>query len=240
MRMKPPRPRIILTLVCLVLMGGACQAGVYVSAQTTTPFTASTPFSIPACNATIYFAIDGSYSQAALENDTWVFSGLVFINSVTLNSFNVSAQDCNVTLYFSELFRGYLRGQEAGLLQYNLTGPGIQRFNFGLSPSFTANPRYRDLMVRFSSEFFTNSSEVARLGEGWQLASDGTVTVDGAVTGASIMYVDYSNMYKDTSLPFYLQHSVTLTAVSLMFAVVVIGLVLRFKPGKKPRVEESR
>jgi hypothetical protein len=240
--MKPLRFSLMFSLVGLALIGMACPTGLYAyaSAQTSTPFTTATPFSIPAYNATVFFAIDGSYSQAVLENDTWVFNGLAFSNSVTLNSFNVSAQDCNVTLYFSGVFRGYLRGQEAGLLQYNVTGPGIQRFNFGLDPNFAVNPRYRDLMVRFSSEFFTNSSEVARMGEGWQLAADGTVTVDGAATGASIMYVDYSNMYKDASLPFYIQHSVTITAVASMLAVAALGIVLRFRLARSKPEEETQ
>jgi hypothetical protein len=157
-----------------------------------------------------------------------------------VNSFNVSARDCNVTLYFSGIFRGYLKAQDSGLLQFNVTGSGVQHFNFGLSPNFAANPKYRDLMVRFSSEFFTNSSEVARMGEGWQLGPDGTVTVTGAVTGASIMYVDYSNMYNDTTQPFYVQHAVTLAAVGSMLAIVAVGLALRFRVNKSNLVEAQK
>jgi hypothetical protein len=154
-----------------------------------------------------------------------------------VNSFNVSAHDCNVTLYFSGIFRGYLKAQDSGLLQYNVTGSGIQRFNFGLSPSFATNPKYQDLRVRFSSEFFTNSSEVIHQGEGWQLAADGTITVTGATTGASIMYVDYSNIYNDTSLPFYVQHWVTLTAVGLVLVIMAVGTVLRFRFNKAKPTE---
>lgn len=239
MPIKPRRQRLLLTLACLALISAICPACNFVSAQTSNAFTAATPFSIPACNATVYFALDGTYNEAALENGTWVFKGLTFSDGVTINSFNVSACDCNVTLYFSGIFRGYLKAQDSGLLQYNVTGVGVQRFNFGLSPNFAANPQYRDLMVRFSSEFFTNSSEVARMGEGWQLAPDGTVTVTGAVTGASIMYVDYSNMYNDTTQPFYVQHAVTLAAVGVVLAIVAVGLVLRFR-AKKSSVEAQK
>lgn len=239
MSITPRRCSLILIFSCLALTA-AIPAGNIASAQTSTAFTAATPFSIPACNSTLFFALDGTYSQAVLVNGTWVFKGLSFSNSVSLNSFNVSAHDCNVTLYFSGIFRGYLQAQDSGLLQYNTTGSGMQRFNFGLSPNFAANPKYRDLMVRFSSEFFTNSSEVARMGEGWQLSPDGTITVTGVVNGASIFYVDYSNMYNDTSQPFYVQHAVTLAAVGAMLAVVAVGVVLRFrlyksKPAEAPR-----
>jgi hypothetical protein len=205
------------------------------SARAATAFTVDTAFSIPAFNATVFFELDGTYTQATLQNDTWTFKGLMFSNSVSLSSFSVSAQNCNVTLYFSGLFRGYLRAGEAGLLQYNVTGAGVQRFNFGLSPSFATDVRYRDLMVRFSSEFFTNSSEVVNEGEGWRLSSDGSVTVTSAVTGASIMYVDYSQMYNDSTKPFYVQHSVTIVAVALVLLLVAVGLALRFR--SKKRVE---
>lgn len=237
---KPRRQRLMLMLVYLTLVGVTFPSGNPVSAQTTTAFTTSTPFNIPAYNATFFFAQDGTYTQATLENDTWVFKGLSFSNAVTLNSFNASAHDCNVTLYFSGIFRGYLRAQDSGLLQYNVTGPGLQRFNFGLSPNFAANPKYRDLMVRFDSAFFTNSSEVVRMGDGWQLAADGTVTVMGAVTGASIFYVDYSNMYSDTSLPFYVQHWVTIAAVALMLTVAAVGVALRLRFSKAKPAEASR
>jgi hypothetical protein len=233
----PRRLSLTLILVCLALIALTVSTCTTVSAQTTTAFTAATPFSITAYNATVFFVQDGAYTQAVLENDTWVFKGLCFADTVSIDSFNVSAHDCNVTLYFSGIFRGYLRAQDSGLLQYNVTGAGDQGFNFGLSPNFAANPKYRDLMVRFSSEFFTNSSEVARMGEGWQLAPDGTVTVTGAVTGASIFYVDYSNMYNDTTQPFYVQHAVTLAAVGAMLAVVAVGAVLRFQLHKSKPLE---
>jgi hypothetical protein len=234
-----PSRRLSLTLilVCLTLIGTISSTCTITSAQTSTAFTTDTPFSIPAYNATVFFVQGGTYDQASLLNDTWFFKGLSFSDTVTLKSFSVSAHDCNVTLYFSGIFRGYLRAQDSGLLQYNVTGPGVQRFNFGLSLNFAANQKYRDLMVRFSSEFFTNSSEVARMGEGWQLASDGTITVMGAVTGASIFYVDYSNMYNDTTQPFYVQHAVTLGAVAVMLAIAVVGVVLRFRLHKSKPAE---
>lgn len=238
MPITPQRHSLIPALLCLALIAASFTTGIFTSAQTLTAFNSSTPFSIPAYNATVYFALDGTYNEASLENDTWVFKGLCFSDTVTLKEFNVSAHDCNVTLYFSGLFRGYLKAQDSGLLQYNVTGTGLQRFNFGLSPSFAINQKYRDLMVRFSSEFFTNSSEVARQGEGWQLAADGTVTVTGASTGASIRYVDYSNI-NNTSLPFYLQHWVTITAVTLMLAIVAAGLLIRFKLHRSSRPEDQ-
>lgn len=227
------RLSLILIISCLVLTGTTLQKNNSVGAQNVTPFTPKIPFNIPAYNATIYFALDGTYNEAELQNDTWVFKGLNFSNSVSLNSFKASAQNCNVTLYFSGIFRGYLKAQESGLLQYNVSGCGVQRFNFGLSPSFGVNRQYRDLMVRFSSEFFTNSSEVANEGEGWQLATDGTLTVTEATTGASIMYVDYSNIYDNSTLPLYLRHSVTIVAVALMLTLVAISLALRFRQRTK-------
>ncbi|MGE5555535.1 MAG: hypothetical protein ACM3UY_04635 [Methanocella sp.] len=228
---------ITLIAACLVLIGITLLINNQVYAQESISFSSQTPFNIPSYNATIFFAQDGTCNQATFENDTWVFRGLCFSNSVALDSFKVSARDCNVTVYFSGIFRGYLKAQESGLMQYNVTGAGEQQFNFGLSPNFGVNQKYRDLRVRFSSEFFTNSSEVVREGEGWQLGEDGTITVTGAVTGASILYADYSNIYGAASLPFYMRHSVTLAAVSAMLVLVAIGVALRFREGKIKRLE---
>ena len=239
MSAKLLRPSLMLILFCLILIGTTFTINNTALAETTT-FTSETQFQIPNYNATVFFTEDGTYSQAVLDNDTWAFKELTLSNSVYLNVFNVSAQDCNITIYFSSIFRGYLRAQDSGLLQYNVTGHGIQRFNFGLSPSFGTNIKYRDLFVRFSTEFFTNNTDVVHPGEEWQLATDGTVTVRGATTGVSIRYVDYTNQYNDTTLPFYMQHWVAITAVSLFLAMIVIGVVLRFKAQRTLQIEAKR
>jgi hypothetical protein len=233
------RPSLMLILFCLALIGTTFSINNSAIAETTT-FTSETPFRIPNYNSTLFFTENGTYSQAILDNDTWVFKGLTLSNSVHLSIFNVSAQNCNITIYFSGLFRGYLRAQDSGLLQYNVTGDGIQRFNFGLGHSFGTNIKYRDLFVRFSSEFFTNNTDVIHPGEGWDLATDGTITVRGATTGVSIMYVDFTNQYTDSTLPFYMQHWVTITAVSLFLAMIAIGVVLRFKTQKTLQMEAKQ
>lgn len=226
MSLKLKKFRILL-LSYLIFMGTVfLNDPVFVGASGS--FTSQTSFAIPDCNATIFFVIEGTYGRAVLENNTWVFTDLTFSNSVYLKAFQVSAKDCNLSIYFSELFRGYLKNQDSGLIQYNVSGAGVQQFNFGLSPSFGLNPKYRDLMVRFSSEFFINST-VVNEGEGWQIQSDGTITITGAISGASILYIDFSNQYVDSTLPFYAQHSVTIGAVILLVSIIVVGGVLRFR-----------
>lgn len=95
-------------------------------------------------------------------------------------------------------------------------------------------------MVKFNSDFFTNDSGVVPQGEGWGLAADGTVTVTGATTGASIMYVYYSKLYNETTLPFYLQHAITFVAITVLLAVVAVGVFLRFRVHKSKPSEAQR
>jgi hypothetical protein len=195
-------------------------------------FTPETPFSIPNSNGTIYFAINGTYSRALLENNTWIFSDLQLSNLQTLKTFNVSVQNCSMTIILSEGLTGYYKQAQPGLVQYNVTGPGIQVFNFGLNPSFGLSSKYRDLMVFFTTNLFTNGSDIRAIGDGWQVASDGTITIAGVTKNATIIYVDYSPVFNDTTLPFYQNHSVTITAVILSIAMMIIGIMIKIKDQK--------
>jgi hypothetical protein len=211
------------------------------SAQTYTAFTPETAFNIPEFNGTIYFAINGTYSRALLDNNTWVFNDLQLSNSRTLKSFNVSVQNCNITIILSEGYSGYNGAQSdrSGRVEYNVTGHGIQAFNFGLSPSFGLSSRYRDLIVVFSTGAYT-SRNASAVGDGWQISLDGTITVTNATTGVSILYRDYSQEFTKTNMPFYQKHSVTITAAALVAAIVIVSLVLKLDSQKNRRAEGNK
>ena len=99
-----------ITLICiaaiiLVLVSAESQA------KTPTSFTHETPFSIPDYNSTIYFASNGSYTQAKLENNTWIFSNLQISNitasffgdqlpivSTPIESMRISAKNCTIRM----------------------------------------------------------------------------------------------------------------------------------------------
>ena len=207
-------------------------------AQTAASFTPDTPFNIPDCNGTIYFAFNGSCAQARLENSTWVFSDLQLAYSTPVASLRVGTKNCNITI---TSFSVFLASQNAGAMHYNVTGPGIQTFNFGLSPAFGLNPKIRDLMVFLDSDPLTQNNDSggqsAPEGSGWTLSEDGTITVTGAAAEAFIFYSDHSSQLIDNDLPFYQSHPVLMASLVLVAGVVLVGVAVKVKstrPGGKP------
>ena len=67
-------------------------------AQTTTAFTPADKFLVPAYNGSISFAVNGTYSNAAFENNTWTFTNLHLNRSTLLENFEISTQNSNVTV----------------------------------------------------------------------------------------------------------------------------------------------
>jgi hypothetical protein len=220
-------------------------------AKTPTSFTHDTPFSIPDCNGTIYFASNGSYTQAKLENNTWVFSNLQLntnsawffgiqrpIIPTPIESMRISAKNCNITitsLYLfneeqsEELFNNsYFLRQKRASVRYNVTGLGTQTFNFGLSPTFGQNPLVSNVRVQLDL-YLTNQSNINPQRDGWTILNDGTVNVTAAKTQALITCRDYSSQLIDEDLPFYQSHSVLTLWLVLVAGIVLIGVALRVK-----------
>ena len=56
-------------------------------AQTNISFKPSDKFSIPAYNGSIRFAVNGIYSNATFENNTWTFTNLYLNGSQPLENF---------------------------------------------------------------------------------------------------------------------------------------------------------
>ncbi len=227
--------------------------------QPTNSFTPETVFVIPKWNATINFAFNGNYSEAHIKNDTWVFNNLQ-INSYTawffggqqqidqapIDSIEIGAKNCNITivaLYVTNqtvsqnaFNNSFLSGQRMGQVQYNVTGSGSQSFNFKLSPVFGQNPHIRDIVVLLDDFFNTNTSQgFNQRGEGWDVLSDGTVTVTGATSSATIMCRDYSSKLMDQNLPFYNAHSVLTVSLLLVVGIAAVGLAVYVKTIRKEK-----
>ena len=236
--------------LCILWVDGGAQA------QRVVSFTPDSPFSIHVCNATIHFAFNGSYSQAKLEDNTWVFSNLQVnstrtwffgdwrpINPSMVETFRVSAKSCNVTiisLFVSQGQDEQIVGnynafcQRMGSMTYNVSGPGVQSVNFDLSPSFGQNPRIRDVFVMLDRDL-TGRSDANQQSDGWSISSDGTLTVTGATTEANIMCRDYSSLLIDESLPFHENHSVLVVSLVLVAGTVVFGVIIRNNSLKERR-----
>jgi len=235
--------KLSLALILCVAIVNTLPTNNLVKAQTTTSFSANTPFSIPEYNGTIYFSENGTYSSATLENNTWVFTDLRLSTLRTLKAFNVSIHDCNITLRAPNFFvvynitdyensrdyTGYLFTEISGMITYNVTGTGTQSFNFGLGPSFGLDYKYRDMMVLLDTDIFGSPSPE---GEGWKVARDVTIIITGATTSATITYANYSQTF-NADTPFYQRHSVTITALALVTIMAALSASITVKRRKE-------
>jgi len=240
-----------LATICIVIV-----SLVWVSfearAQTTVSFNSNTPFTIPNGNGTIYFAFNGSYSRAELEGDTWVFSDLqltdgvglfgdLIANPPLLKSFRVSTRNCNITITaLFVLIRSqddgdsgedyFTRSGDMGYVGYNVTGPGIQTFNFGLSPTFGLSPRARHVTVRLDRDLIEYNTTQQK--DGWNISNDGTITITGSTRQAFISCSDYSSKLIDENLPLYQNRPVLISSLVLVAIVVLVGVGVRVKSAR--------
>ena len=111
-------------IVCLFVAGYSCIYST-VQAQTIMNLAPSDQFTIPNINGTINFAIDGSYTNAILTNNSWEFANLHLdgMRNLTFGSFKVSAQNSNVTI---TSYISFNENDEQGQLNYSVAGKGTQ------------------------------------------------------------------------------------------------------------------
>jgi hypothetical protein len=186
-------------------------------AQNNTSFSPADKFQIPSYNGTVSFAVNGSYSQAALYNDSWAFQSLSMNRSTTLNNFLVSAQNCNVTIfsYTASNTTQTLR------LRYLVTGDGKQIFNFG-----------QILGVQNSLDWYVvhtinGKSIFLTPGVDWTISPNGTVVVNAATGNFSVVHFNSGDTaLLNSNLPFYEQHSVAITTSAVVAVVLVLAVVI--------------
>ena len=205
----------------------------YSRAQTNTPLTSTDKFAIPAFNGTISFAVNGTYSNATLENNTWTFSNLLLNGSQLLENFKISAQNSNVEILSFTLFN-FTR--HTSRLRYTVEGQGKQIVNLGINT--TQNGEWNSLdwsVIKNNNVFMTEN-------EGWSITHDGTVTVDGVVGNVSIVYWGFLQNLPSSNLPFYLQHSVAITIVAATAVVISVAVAIKMVNQKQSnkQVKDTR
>jgi hypothetical protein len=210
----------VVVLAGLVLLSFGAQA------QNTTAFAPDTPFVIPERNETIYFAANGTFTDAQLANNSWVFRNLQLTNSPSVAFLRVSTANCNITI---SSFSGIITTQNSGAIHYNVTGAGTQTFNFGLTPAFAQSPKSHLITVRFNQSQYPDYHPE---GDGWTLSADGTITVADAVNDTYIFYRDFSSQLPDEQLPFYQNHAVLVLVSLSVGAIVLVGVVVKLKTSR--------
>ena len=188
----------------------------YTKAQTNISFTPADKFSIPAYNGTISFAVNGTYSNATFENNTWIFTNLLLNRSRLLENFVISTKNSNVTI------RSYGTTSntevQSATLRCVVEGHGEQILNFGLGSG-------KGELEWFIS--FDGSSAGLGEGQGWTVLHNGTIVLTGTTGKLNIVRYDY--FVSSSNLPFYQQDSVAIMTAIIIAVTVIIALVIEVK-----------
>jgi hypothetical protein len=185
-------------------------------AQTDITFTSSDKFGIPELKGSIRFNVNGTYSSASLQNNTWVFTDLKLSNSPTVRTLKISVENSNITVYY---YRTSLQFGRSTSVRFSVEGQGKQSVNLGLNTTKRTN--LSDWLITIP-----NGGIVVN-GVGWNLLPDNTVVVNGLRGNVTISHFNYT--MPASSGPFYVQHSITIITGAVAAAVIAVAVVIRIK-----------
>jgi hypothetical protein len=184
--------------------------------QTDTTFTSNDKFSIPELNGSIRFIVNGTYSSATLQNNTWVFTDLKLANFPIVGTLKLSVENSNITVYYYRSFPQFGRSTS---IRFNVEGQGKQSVNLGLNTTKPTNPS--DWIITIP-----NGGIVVN-GIGWNLLPDNTVVVNGLRGNVTISHFNYT--MPTSSGPFYVQHSIAIITGAVAAALIAVAVVIRIK-----------
>ena len=188
-------------------------------AQNDTSFTPADKFSIPRYNGTISFAVNGSYAEATLGNNTWNFRNLTLNNSQPLGTLRVSAENSNITILSYRANNTFFR---SAILRYTVKGQGKQTVNLGINSSQASASEW--------SVIVPNNIFLAE-GEGWNLLPDNTVVITCATSNVTVVHYAL-NVPVDSNLPFHQQHSIAIITAITVTATVTTAVVIKARKRK--------
>jgi hypothetical protein len=191
-------------------------------AQTRQTFTPSDKFNIPELHGSVSFALNGSYLEAKLENNTWVFTDLRFNISIPLGNLKISTENSNVIV---QSYRAFNFSFRSARLLYTVEGVGKQTVNFDFNSSTPSSV----------SEWSVNLDGRSYIGEGkgWNLLRDNTVVVTGATKNATVVRYTFVDSFNDSNLPLYQRHSITITTGAAIALTVAIAIIIKVKVRKE-------
>ena len=193
-------------------------------AQNETVFPQNATFNISTLDGKISFGVGGTYTSATLTNGTWSFINLKFNGSQTIKIFKVSARNSNVTI--TSFIIGNTTSRSARL-RYVAEGLGEQTFQMGIAAGEGKWNLHPEWTVIVNDVWLGE-------GDGWKIASDGTVTIEGVTGNVSIAHYSFPGLSEsDKDLPFYEQHSVSIATVTFVVFIVFLGTIIRLKTEKR-------
>jgi hypothetical protein len=188
-------------------------------AQNTMVFGPTTKFGIPAYGGTIGFAVNGTYSNASFQNDSWTFRDLRLEGSQPLDNLIISAQNCNITIVSYQIPN--LNSFRNAIFRYTVNGNGKQVLNLGFGPEPGGSSSGIEWSVIFNNNVF------AAQGDQWNVSHDGTINVDRANGTIRVIHWGFlSQIAQNSNLPFYEQHSVAIIVIVSVAATIMVAVVI--------------
>jgi hypothetical protein len=211
---------LTLTVLLIALSLNLLQS---VQAQNTTTFTSQDIFKIPENNASVRFAVNGTYNDARLENGTWTFNSLTLNGSRVLGNLTFSAKNSDITVY--SFYGANVNARRLGYIRMYIEGQGEQTVNLGYNAS---NPSHHSEWT-----VITTGSVFLAEGENWRLLPGDTLAFWGLTGNLTIVRYNYNSAVDDG--PFYQQHSVIiLTAIAVAITVTVATLIKLKTKARQP------
>lgn len=201
--------------------------------QTPTAFSSKDVFPIPSLDGNVRFAFNGSYTEAKLENNTWIFGGLRldnsqavqqygFTNYTDLGTLKISASNSNVTVL---AFLSFNYTLQAEILALYIEGWGTQTVNLGLN---TTEKR----PVAEWSILTDNAATFLAEGSGWKLQNDNSILITygaGNLTVAHFYLTDPSM----ANLSFLAQHYIAILTGAVVAATVAVAGIVSFRRNRR-------
>ncbi len=188
------------------------------SAQSPTPtittFTSGQQFPIPQLHGSVSFAINGSYSSATLENNTWIFRDLRLNDSQRLGTLKFSTENSNTTIIAYRTYGTTFGG--SGGLTYYAEGAGKQTLNLGFNKTD---------VTQWS--VIVNDNVFLAVDQGWKFLPDNTLVIEGQTGVVSVIRFGFGNPYDDSDQPFYMRHSIMIVTVAVLAVVAALAVVVR-------------
>ncbi len=185
-------------------------------AQTDTTFTSNDKFNIPELNGSIRFYVNGTYSSATLQNNTWVFTDLKLANSPIVRTLKISVENSNISVYYYRTSPQFGRSTS---IKFNVEGEGKQFVNLGLNTTKRTSPS--DWLITVP-----NGGIVVQ-GIRWDLLPDNTVVVNGLTGNVTVSHFNYT--IPASSGPFYVQHSIAIITAAVAAVVIAVAVVIKIK-----------
>jgi hypothetical protein len=224
---------IAVLLIALVVLPAQAQEP---NKETPTTFTSKDVFAIPTLNGNINFGFNGSYQEAKLENNTWIFKGLELNNTQataaygfpdveSIRDLQISAQDSNVTVWGCVSFSYSWTAQ---VIMYTVEGYGIQIVNVGINATERTSADEWSVLVDNGATFLAE-------GSGWNLRRDNSVQVNVGGGNVTVMHFDFNDPSM-TNLSFMMQHYVAVLTVVVLAVVMVLAAVIAVRTRRRKRL----